>query len=295
MKNGYLILPVLAGVMWGSAGIFVRTLSGYGMEPATMLFTRVTVAVIIMAAWLFVYDRKLLKIKIRDIGWMAACGLTGMLGLNMCYMRAIEDLSLSLAAVLLGLSPVFVMFFAAVIFKERLTKQKVFCTVLALCGCLLVSGMLEADGLQWTWKGIALGLGSAIFYAVYSIVSKKTMQKGYSVFTIIFYSVLLMMLVLIPFVDWKITVQYATEDITGHALFMIGHALCTSILPYILFTFALKHADTGKVSLLASGGEPTAAAIFGLLIFGEIPSLLSALGLVITIIALALITRAEEQ
>ena len=69
----------------------------------------------------------------------------------------------------------------------------------------------------------------------------------------------------------------------------------TSILPYVIYTIALKHADTGKVSLLASGGEPTAAAIFGLLLFGEFPSVISWIGLAVTIVALALVAQPEEN
>lgn len=288
-NNGYLILPVIAGVLWGTAGIFVRTLSAYGMDPQTMLFTRVIMATIVMALGLLIYDRNLLKVKVRDIGLMIGCGITGTLGLNLCYVRAIEDLSLSLAAVLLSLCPVFVIFMAAVLFKEKLTKSKIFCTVLALIGCLLVSGILETDGLHWTWTGIFLGLGSAVFYAMYSIVSKITMERGYSVFTIIFYSVFFVAIMLLPFVDWEITTGYVSENIVGHIIFLIVYALCTSILPYMIFTFALKHAEAGKVSILASGGEPVAASIMGMLVFAEMPTILSVIGLVVTITALGLL------
>lgn len=288
-RNGYLILPVIAGILWGTAGIFVRTLSAYGMDPQTMLFTRVAAATVLMALGLLIYDRQLLKMKIRDIGIMMGCGITGTLGLNLCYVRAIEDLSLSLAAVLLSLCPVFVIFMAAVLFKEKLTKSKIFCTALALAGCLMVSGILEADGLHWTWIGIFLGLGSAVFYAMYSIISKITMGRGYSVFTIIFYSVFFVTIMLLPFVDWGITIGYVSEKTAVHILFLIAYAMCTSILPYMIFTFALKHAEAGKVSILASGGEPVAASIMGMMVFTEMPTVLSTMGLVVTIIALGLL------
>lgn len=290
-----LALPVLAGVLWGSAGTFVRTLSAYGMDPETLMFTRVLFGTLLLGLGLLIYDRNLLKVKFRDLGLMLGCGFTGMLGLNICYIRAVEDLSLSLAAVLLSLCPVFVIFLAAVLFKEKITKKKVMCTVMALVGCFLVSGIMEADGLAWTWTGILLGLGSAIFYAMYSIISKITMERGYSVFTIIFYSVLLVLLLLAPFVDYEMFGNYMEEKTVQHTLFLITYAICTSILPYILFTYAMQHAETGKVSILASGGEPTAAAIFGMLLFAEMPSVLTVAGLVITIAALAILCYEEEK
>lgn len=295
MKKIYLTLPVIAGVMWGSSGIFVRTLTAFGMQPETLMFTRVLFGTLLLGAGMFIYDRNLLKVKFKDLGLMFGCGLTGMLGLNICYIRAIEDLSLSLAAVLLSLCPVFVIFMAAVLFKEKITRKKILCTVMALAGCFLVSGIMEADGLSWTWTGIFLGLGSAVFYAMYSIISKITMERGYSVFTIIFYSVLMVLIILAPFADYEMVGSYMGEKTVLRILFLTAYALCTSILPYIIFSYAMQHAETGKVSILASGGEPTAAAIFGMMFFAEIPSVLTVAGLVITIAALAVLCYEEER
>lgn len=58
----------------------------------------------------------------------------------------------------------FVLGLAAVIFKEKLTKQKIFCAVLALIGCVLSSGVLEEIGsVKWTVFGIFIGVLSAFF------------------------------------------------------------------------------------------------------------------------------------
>lgn len=294
-KKIYLALPIIAGVLWGSSGIYIRTLSAFGMNVQTMLFTRVVVGTVLLGVGLFVYDKSLLKVKIKDLWLMLACGLTGMLGLNLCYVQAIEELSLSLAAVLLSLCPVFVIFMAAIIFKEKITKKMVVCAVVALLGCFLVSGIMETDGLSWTWYGIVMGLGSAIFYAMYSIVSKIAMERGYSVFTIIFYSVLMVTFIIGPFADYQVIGAYMSSKVIFRIIFLLGYALCTSILPYIIYTYAMHHVEAGKVSILASGGEPTAAAIFGLLFFAEVPSLLSAAGLVITIAAITVLCREEEK
>lgn len=295
MKKRYLILPVIAGCLWGATGIFVRTLLGYGMDTATMVFVRMAMSTVILGVGLFIVNKDLLKVKLKDLGLMLGCAVTGMFGLNLCYLKAIEDLSLSLAAVLLSMAPIVVIFLAAVLFKEKITKRKLFCTVMALAGCLMVSGMLEEGGLQWTWLGVFLGLGSAVFYGIYSIVSKITMDRGYNVFTIIFYSVLFSAIALIPMADWSMTQQYLSDNTVWHVIFLMVYSACTSILPYVLYTIALKHAETGKVSLLASGGEPTAAAVFGLLLFGEVPSIISWIGLAVTITALALVAQPDKN
>lgn len=53
------------------------------------------------------------------------------------------------------------------------------------------------------------------------------------------------------------------------------------------YSIALLYMENGKVSILAGGGEPIAAVVFGVLFFSEIPTILILIGLVITIIALS--------
>ncbi len=295
MKKLMLIVPVLAGVLWGSAGIFVRTLSAAGFGNCTITFSRFAVAAVMIFIGIMAVDRSMLKIKPKDIWVFIICGIFGMMGLNLCYNKAIDGLTLSLAAVLLSMSPVFVMFMASIILHERVTLKKVGCTALAVAGCVLVSGALEAGGADnITVLGTICGIAAAFFYAVYSIFSKVAMKQRYNVFTIIFYSLVTSAIVLAPFVDWRVMGDFVAEAPAGHSLFMLLNSLCTSVLPYVLFTVSLSYVDTGKVSILAAGGEPSAAMIFGIVAYSEVPSVLSLCGLVVTIIAIWLLLRPDK-
>ena len=69
----------------------------------------------------------------------------------------------------------------------------------------------------------------------------------------------------------------------------------TSILPYVFITVSLMYAEAGKVSILASGAEPVAAVIFGIIIYSEIPSILMLLGLIITISALTILCLEPKE
>ena len=146
MKRILYLLPVLAGIFWGSVGIFVRVLTDFGMDNYTVLGSRMTGASGILFFVIFIYDRELLRIRLRDLGFFLGTGLCGMVGLNYCYNEAINQLTLSLAAVLLSLSPIFVMILSAFLFHEKITLKKVGCTALAIAGCILVSGVLQSGG-----------------------------------------------------------------------------------------------------------------------------------------------------
>lgn len=295
MKQLLYLMPIVSGAMWGSAGIFVRKLTALGMNSYTVVSVRVVLAVIILAVWLGIYDKNLLKIKLKDLWIFVAGGVVGMFGLNICYNFAISELSLSLAAVLLSLSPVFVLFMAAILFKEKITSKKVICMTIAIAGCVLASGVLEsASTMRWSVKGIIVGTIGAFFYGLYGIISKTAMERGYHAFTTTFYCLFMVMLVVIPLTNWKLVTDFVIANPFKMSVFLVIHSLCTSVLPYILYTFSIRYIDAGMASILASG-EPVAAMIFGVIFFSEIPTFLSVVGIVLVIVALALLSMPEKK
>ena len=295
MKQLLYLMPIISGAMWGSAGIFVRKLTELGMNSYTVVSVRVVLAVLILAVWLGIYDRNLLKIKLKDLWIFVAGGVVGMFGLNICYNFAISELSLSLAAVLLSLSPVFVLFMAAILFKEKITSKKVICMTIAIAGCVLASGVLEsASTMRWSVKGIIVGTIGAFFYGLYGIISKTAMERGYHAFTTTFYCLFMVMLVVIPLTNWKLVTNVVVANPVKMSVFLVIHSLCTSVLPYILYTFSIRYIDAGMASILASG-EPVAAMIFGVIFFSEIPTVLSVVGIVLVIVALALLSMPDKK
>ena len=295
MKQLLYLMPIISGAMWGSAGIFVRKLTEQGMNSYTVVSVRVVLAVLILAVWLGIYDRNLLKIKLKDLWIFVAGGVVGMFGLNICYNFAISELSLSLAAVLLSLSPVFVLFMAAILFKEKITSKKVICMTIAIAGCVLASGVLEsASTMRWSVKGIIVGIIGAFFYGLYGIISKTAMERGYHAFTTTFYCLFMVMLVVIPLTNWKLVTNVVVANPIKMSVFLVIHSLCTSVLPYILYTFSIRYIDAGMASILASG-EPVAAMIFGVIFFSEIPTVLSVVGIVLVIVALALLSMPDKK
>ncbi len=295
MNKLLILIPVIAGVLWGSVGVFVRVLTNAGFDNVSVLSVRMMFAAVILAVGIAIYDRKLFSIRLKDIWIFVAAGILGMMGLNFCYNVAINELTLSFAAVLLSLAPIFVMFFARILFHEKITMRKLVCTFFAVLGCFLVSGLLESSGMSWSAIGIIIGLMTAVFYALYSVFSKVAMERDYHVFTITFYSILIASVVLLPFTDWQCLGDFVSKAPLGNMIFLIVHSLCTSVLPYVLFTLSLNYVEAGKASILTAGGEPSAAMLFGLIFFAEMPTMLSFAGLVITIAALSFLCAADNN
>lgn len=290
MKNKIsTLLPIIAGALWGSVGVFVRGFTNGNIDNVSILVMRVLFAAIMMFVFIAIKDKSLLKINLKDV-WVFACGgIVAMFGMNFCYNNAINSLSLSLAGVLLALSPVFVMFLAAILFKEKITARSIVCMIFALIGCTMASGVIGGGEIAFSTSGILFGIAAAFFYGLTSIFSKIAMEKGYHALTMTFYSMLILAIVLLPFADWKLVGEYVMVSPANNIIFILMHSLCTAVLPYLLYNLALSNVDASLASILVAGAEPSAAMIFGIISFAEMPSVVSILGLVVTIVALTIL------
>ena len=294
MERIYNIMPIISGICFGSAGIFVRELSE-NMNSTSIISSRILIAILLLGLWIAVRYPMNFRIKLKDSWIFVGAGVLGTLGLNLCYNFSINELSLSLAAVLIALAPIFVMVFAFFMFHEAITAKKVISIILALVGCVLTSGILENNAsMHWSWIGILVGSASADFYALYSIFSKVGMKKSYPALTITFYSMLAIAVVLLPFTQWDNIEHYIAANPLRNTLFMVMHSLCTAVCPYAFYTVALDHMEAGKASILCSC-EPVAAMVFGLFFFEEIPTVLSVTGLMIVLLALAMLVLSDKR
>ena len=290
MKKIYLILPILAGIMFGSSGIFVRTLTQNGIDPTTLLFLRFSIAIIPILLAIFLTDRELFKIDKSDIPLFIACAIC-IIGLNLCYNESMNTIPLSLAAVLLSLAPIYVIIIAYIAFGEKITSKKVICMLLAIFGCVLMTGVLENSMMNISVFGIACGIGAGLFWAFYLITSKKSIKNGKHTFTILLYSVIIISIALIPFTDFGQINAFVSINPLLAIVFLIIHSTFSFALPYVFSTLSLNFIDSGTSSIFLSASEPFAALLFGLVIYGEIPTLVMLCGFILTLVSMTILSR----
>lgn len=290
MKKIYLILPILAGIMFGSSGIFVRTLTQNGIDPTTLLFLRFSIAIIPILLAIFLTDRELFKIDKSDIPLFIACAIC-IIGLNLCYNESMNTIPLSLAAVLLSLAPIYVIIIAYIAFGEKITSKKVICMLLAIFGCVLMTGVLENSMMNFSLFGIACGIGAGLFWAFYLITSKKSIKNGKHTFTILLYSIIIISIALIPFTDFGQINAFVSINPLLAIVFLIIHSTFSFALPYVFSTLSLNFIDSGTSSIFMSASEPFAALLFGLLIYGEIPTLVMLCGFILTLVSMTILSR----
>jgi len=293
MKKLYLILPILAGFMFGSSGVFVRTLTQNGIDSTTLLFLRFSIAILPLMIAILLTDKKLLKINLKDIPLFLVCAMC-IVGLNLCYNESMNTVPLSLAAVLLSIAPIYVLIFAYILFGEKITSKKVICMLLAIFGCVLMTGMLEGDMSNVPLFGILSGIGAGLFWAIYLMASKKSIENGSHTYTILIYSIIFISLALLPFTNFSQINSFVNINPLLTIVFLIVHSTFSFALPYVFSTLSLNYMDSGVSSIFLSGAEPFAALIFGFLIYTEIPTPLMFCGFILTIIAMMMLSRKDH-
>jgi len=286
-------LPLLAGVCFGSIGIFIRLFSEAGFNNMAILSTRNAISAVILFVFMLIYDRDLLKCRVRDLPILLGGGFIGMTLTNIFYNIAVLNLSLGFAGVLIGLSPVYVVIIAAFLFKERITRRKLTGMVLAIIGVTMVSGVIE-NGITFTGLGLATGLLSGLFYGMTSLCTKVAIGRGYNGLTITFYAVLITAVTTAPFSNWGTVAAYTAAAPGSHILLMIAHALIGAALPYLMLNVSLKYIEAGKASILTSS-EPVAAMLFGAAIYGERLTPISVIGMAVAVIAFGIISTSKAE
>ena len=286
------LLIILAGIFWGSMGIFVRKLGTYGFTSVQIVAIRITLAALVFSIVLFIRDRSGFRITLRDLPLFLGLGFGSILFFTVCYFTAITIMPLSTAAILLYTSPIWIMLMSMLFFREKLNRIKLIALALAFAGCVLVSG-ISGEGI--TLVGLLIGLGSGIGYGLYSILGTIALRR-YSPYTVTTYTFLFAAagswLVCGP-AD-MISKFTAAADLPFLLFFCCLTALVTAVIPFLSYTLGLRTVEASRAGILATV-EPMVATLIGILVFAEPLTLLSGLGILLILAAVVLPNRKQNQ
>lgn len=280
----YDVSILLAGCFWGVIGLFTRNLADLGMTSAGVLIVRSGGCAALFILWALWKDPKLLRFRIRD-GWLFLLfgGMTFFF--TYCYYQSIDRGSLSMACTLMYSAPVFVMILSLFVFGERFSRRKLAALVCAVIGCTLVSGALEGKASAGT-AGVIFGLLAGIGYASYSVCIKALSNRGYDSLTINAWGWLLCTAAGIAV--WGPSPALPMVESARGALLSVGLIVVAGFLPSLLYSLGLRGEEAGRGAVMASV-EPVVASLTGLLVFGEAPTPLGVLGIVLVLGAVVLL------
>lgn len=264
--NLNMLLILAAASLWGTAGIFVRNVEKYGISEMQIVLLRAFFSALVIGIFMLIRDKKLFRIKVRDIGIFAAAGIFSIVLFNFCYYKTMALTSLSVAAVLLYTAPFFVVIISLFLFKQPLTLKKCAACVIAFAGCCLVTGVF-GSGQRICVSALIFGILTGFGYSLYTVFGKILLDKGYHSLTVTFYTFVFAFCASLPLSDIGGICISFKEAPAGIAV-VFSMALINTVIPYIMYTAGLTGVDQSAAPIIAMI-EPVVATVIGALLFDE--------------------------
>lgn len=189
----------------------------------------------------------------------------GALGFNWILLfESYNHTSVATATLCYYLAPILVILVSPLVLKEKLTVKKILCTVIALAGMVLVSGITES-GLDNDLTGILFGLGAAVLYACVMLLNKKISQIN--AYDKTMFQLAVSSVTLIPYVLLTEGIGSLTFTPVSIGLLIVAGVLHTGVAYWLYFGSmgALKAQTTALLSYI----DPILAILLSMLVLQE--------------------------
>lgn len=284
--NIHSLCILLAAILWGTAGLFVRTLQDFEFTQMQLVFARAFVSALLLGIIILIKDVTLFKIRLKDIWLFAAAGVFSIIMFNYAYYTTMSLTSLSVAAVLLYTAPFFVVIISVPLFKEKLNSRKVSACLIAFVGCCFVSGLFDSSH-RISPKALFFGLLTGFGYSLYTVFGELLIKRGYKTLTITLYIFLFAAIFTAPVINVADTVKYCASEPKA-LITIVLMAIFNTVIPYIFYTVGLSGVDPSVAPVIATV-EPVAATVLGAAVYKEAISIYGIIGILLVLSSVAIL------
>jgi drug/metabolite transporter (DMT)-like permease len=258
-SRGYL-LAALAAACWAIGGLTAKwlfTLGGSTVEPAPLSGARALIACAMVLVYLALFRRRELVVTPRQLPFLAAFGVFGLAMVHMTYFATIQLTNVPTAILLEYLAPIIVLVVSVLFLGERFTWALPAGVVLSIGGCALMVGAIGGEGLKVSPAGIAWGLASACFFALYTVLGKYATGR-FSPWTLLAYGLGAAAIFWLVWLGPRPVLALLVQPRQLAAIVVM--ALLSTVIPFGAFLSALHHIDATKASITATL-EPVIAGV----------------------------------
>jgi drug/metabolite transporter, DME family len=265
------LIGLVGTTFWATTGIFISyLLNHYNLQPLTLAFWRdLIVALGLLLGLRFVQPRAL-RITRRDVLFFLGYGFVGLAAFNGLWTFSVKYNGAAVATVLAYSSPAFIVLLARPTLGEPFTARKLIAVALSLTGCVLVVEAYKPETWQLNPIGIAVGLGTGLAFAVYSLAGRWSARRFSSPWTVTAYGFL--------FAAGGLALAHVLAQ-PPQAFFSLGQtwdgwgilavlALVPTVAGFGLYTLSLRYLQASVAGLIASL-EPALTAIMAIFLLGE--------------------------
>ena len=279
--NSYAFIA-MAGILWSTLGLFGDMLMNRGLSSEQVAFTRLFIGFIVLSLYSLIRRPEVLKINLKCLLYCGAIGIICQGLFNKCYFKAVEVTGVSVAAVLLYTSPLFLAVFSKIVYKEKMTRAKIISLILCCVGAIMAvtGGVLDLEGINT--YGIIMGIMAAITYALMPIISKNAL-KEFSSETILIYGFLFGAMFMIPSAKPIEMIGFVTNMNVLPYMVLLG--VFPAAMAYIFYAEGIARGCELSIVGVVAYVELIAASIIGWTVVGEVFTVGKAIGVAIMFIS----------
>jgi Predicted permease, DMT superfamily len=272
------ICGILAAVFYGTNPLGALKLYEQGMNTNSVLFSRFSMAWIIISIILIIRKENL-RVTKREFGALTALGLL-FTASSMTLYFSFKYIAAGVASTLLFTYPIMTAVIMSLVFKEKAGFKTVIAIILSLVGVLLLYWS-DAGGTLDTF-GVILVLVSALTYAIYIIVVNRCPLEMSS-FKINFYVVLYCAIGMAVFA-WLTGQPLRLPHNAVSWFYASWLAVVPATLSLVLMVYASKYVGATPTAILGAL-EPLTAVLIGIFVFDEPFGFRLAIGIVLILSA----------
>lgn len=209
------------------------------------------------------------RINWKEDGWMLAlCALTGVAVNQLLFYKGLSLTSAVNGSIIMTLTPVLVLIWAALIIGEKITRTKILGVIIGLIGAVIILYQPDAILTSGDWLGDILVFINGASYACYLVLVKPLMRK-YQPMTVVTWIFTIAILFVVP-VGFS---QASNADFSSFPLkiwLSMGYTIIVvTVIVYFLNAWTLVRVNSSVVGAFIYF-QPVFASLTAILFFGEI-------------------------
>ncbi|MDA1532442.1 MULTISPECIES: DMT family transporter [Bacillus cereus group] len=257
----------LAASIWGGMYVVSKYVLDF-IPPLTLVWLRFIIAFVVLSMILKITEKKQKKtVTIRKKDWLlfAWIGFIGYFISITCQFIGTKLSDAHTGSLVTSATPAFMVIFAAIILKEKLTARRMLSTIIATIGVIIVIGWDIEIGSYFI--GTIILVGAAITWALLSIYVKIASAQ-FSSLVITTYAIFFSLFFITPFMIW----EFQSNSIEHMNLYVVLGVLYLGIVStagaFFLWNKGLELMDASIGSLFFFF-QPIVGSLLGWLLLNE--------------------------
>ncbi|MGE1214543.1 DMT family transporter [Bacillus toyonensis] len=257
----------LAASIWGGMYVVSKYVLDY-IPPLTLVWLRFIIAFVVLYGILKIAEKKQKKkVTIRKKDWLlfAWIGFIGYFISITCQFIGTKLSGAHTGSLVTSATPTFMVIFAAIILKEKLTARRLLSTIIATIGVIIVIGWDIEIGSYFI--GTIILVGAAITWALLSIYVKIASAR-FSSLVITTYAIFFSLFFITPFMIWELQVASIGTVNTYVILGVLYLGVISTAGAFFLWNKGLELMDASIGSLFFFF-QPIVGSLLGWLLLNE--------------------------